>query len=73
MGCHWYKPALKRLELEWEHVRFGLHNPIEEWFGILKHRIKLFYRRWPYNATVKKAQQWINSFISLYHLRKYLT
>ena len=69
----WYKPALNRLGVEWEHVTFGLRNPIEQWFGILKHRINLFYRRWPYNATVETAQQWINSFICLYHLRKFLT
>ena len=72
-GGPWYKPALNRLKMEWEHVTFGLRNPIEQWFGILKHRINLFYRRWPYNATVETAQQWINSFVCLYHLRKCLT
>ena len=40
-----YKPALNRLYANWEHAIFGLRNPIEQWFGILKHRIQLFYKR----------------------------
>jgi len=39
----WYKPALNRLHVDWEYITFGLRNPIERWFGILKHRIQLFY------------------------------
>jgi len=23
-GCPWYKPALQRLDAEWEHITFGL-------------------------------------------------
>ena len=69
-GGPWYKPALKRLGADWEHVTFGLRNPIEQWFGILKHRINLFYNRWPHNASVESAQAWINAFVSMYHLRR---
>jgi len=69
-GGPWYKPALKRLGVDWEHVTFGLRNPIEQWFGILKHRINLFYNRWPHNASVESAQSWINAFVSMYHLRR---
>jgi transposase-like protein len=69
-GGPWYKPALKRLGVDWEHVTFGLRNPIEQWFGILKHRINLFYNRWPHNASVESAQAWINAFVSMYHLRR---
>ncbi|RLF28605.1 MAG: hypothetical protein DRN08_03465 [Thermoplasmata archaeon] len=69
-GGPWYKPALKRLGVDWEHVTFGLRNPIEQWFGILKHRITLFYNRWPHNASVESAQAWINAFVSMYHLRR---
>ena len=68
-GGPWYKPALERLNVEWEHITFGLRNPIEQWFGILKHRINLFYNRWPHNATIKTAQRWLNCFVSMYHLR----
>jgi putative transposase len=69
-GGPWYKPALERLNANWEHLTFGLRNPIEQWFGILKHRIQLFYNRWPHNATIDTAQNWINSFVSLYHLMR---
>ena len=69
-GGPWYKPALQRLHANWEHVTFGLRNPIEQWFGILKHRIQLFYKRWPYNANIDTAQEWLNTFVSLYHIKE---
>jgi len=69
-GGPWYKPALQRLGIEWEHVTFGLRNPVEQWFGIFKHRIKRFYRNWPYNATVDSTQQWIDCFVSMYHFTR---
>jgi len=69
-GGPWYKPALERLKVEWEHVTFGLRNPVEQWFGIFKHRIKRFYRNWPHNATVDSTQQWIDCFVSMYHFTR---
>ena len=69
-GGPWYKPALERLCVEWEHITFGLRNPVEQWFGILKHRINLFYNRWPHNASMKNAQSWIDAFVSIYQLRR---
>jgi transposase-like protein len=69
-GGPWYKPALNRLQADWEHVTFGLRNPIEQWFGILKHRIQLFYKRWPHNAKRNTAQEWLESFAALYHLKE---
>ncbi len=69
----WYKPALERLGIPWEHETFGPRNPIEQWFGILKHRIKRFYVRWPHNAGRDTAQQWIAAFVTLYNLRRCLT
>jgi transposase-like protein len=70
-GGPWYKPALERLNVQWEHVTFGLRNPIEQWFFLLKHRIKSFYRNWPYHATVDSTQQWINCFVSMYHCTRF--
>ena len=64
----WYKPAFNRLGVEWEHITFGLRNPIEQWFFLLKHRIKLFYRNWPYNTKLGTVQNWLNCFVSMYHL-----
>ena len=69
-GGPWYIPALQRLKVEWEHVTFGSRNPIEQWFFLLKHRIKLFYRNWPFNATVDSTQQWIDCFVSMYHFTR---
>jgi len=72
-GGPWYKPALQRLGVEWEHITFGLRNPIEQWFFLLKHRIILFYKNWPYHSTVKVVQEWMNSFVSMYHLTRTLS
>lgn len=72
-GGPWYPYALMRLGVEWEHITFGLRNPIEQWFGILKHRINLFYNRWPHNASLQDAQSWIEAFVSLYHIKEVLT
>ena len=66
----WYKPALKRLNVEWEHITFGLRNPIEQWFFLLKHRIKRFYRNWPYNTKIGTVQNWLNCFVSMHQFTR---
>jgi putative transposase len=66
----WYKWALNRLGVPWEHKTFGPRNPIEQWFGILKHRIKRFYKRWPYNASIAHVNDWMKSFTCCYHIKK---
>ena len=65
----WYRWALNRLGVPWEHRSFGPRNPIEQWFGILKQRIKRFYRRWPHNADIERVNGWISSFVSCYHIK----
>ena len=72
-GAPWYKWALDRLGIPWEHRRFGKRNPIEQWFGILKQRIKRFYRRWPHNADIERVNEWVRSFVSCYHIRRCLS
>jgi len=69
-GGPWYKPALDRLSVEWEHITFGLRNPIEQWFFLLKHRIKLFYRNWPYNTKLGTVQNWLKCFVGMYHFTR---
>ncbi len=66
----WYRWALNRLGVPWEHRTFGPRNPIEQWFGILKQRIKRFYKRWPHNASIEQVNKWIRSFTSCYHIKK---
>ena len=69
-GGPWYKLALNRLNIDWEHITFGLRNPIEQWFFLLKHRIKIFYRNWLYHTTVGSSQQWVNCFVSMYQFTR---
>jgi putative transposase len=68
--ARWYKWALNRLGVPWEHKTFGPRNPIEQWFGILKHRIKRFYKRWPHNANIEHVNDWVKSFTCCYHIKK---
>ncbi len=51
---------------DWEHVTSGERNAVEQWFGILRQRVK----RWPHNATIAQAQWWIESFVALYHIKR---
>ena len=66
----WYPWALNSLGIPWEHRTFGERNPVEQWFGILKHRIKRFYRRWPQNAGLSSAELWVQCFVSCYHIKR---
>ncbi len=72
-GAPWYPMALNRLGVPWEHRTFGPRNPIEQWFGVLKQRIKRFYKRWPHNADLERANEWIRSFVACYHVRRSLS
>ena len=37
--------AVDETKINGKHLYFGLHNPVEQWFRIFKHRIHLFYKR----------------------------
>jgi transposase-like protein len=39
----WYKWALERLGLKYQHQRFGLRNAVERFFGYIKQRTRRFY------------------------------
>jgi putative transposase len=71
-GGPWYRWALNRLGLEWEHRTFGPRSTIEQWFFIFKHRIVGFYKRWPHNASYDTILSWCLSFVALYNLRRCL-
>ena len=68
-GGPWYRYALERLGVPWEHRTFGPRNPIEQWFHVLKHRVKRFYRRWPHNADMAQVNVWISAYVACYHLK----
>jgi len=70
-GCNtdkgpWYVSAVKKLPMEWLHKTFGKRNVVERWFFYIKHRIKRFYRRFPWNAKYETAYRWLASFIVIY-------
>jgi transposase-like protein len=39
----WYRWALERLGLKYQHQRFGLRNSVERFFGYIKQRTRRFY------------------------------
>jgi putative transposase len=68
-GGPWYRWPLERLGMPWEHRTHGPRNRIEQWNGILKQRVKRFYRRWPWNADLEQTNAWLGSYLSCYHLK----
>jgi Transposase and inactivated derivatives len=62
----WYMSAVKELAMEWLHETFGKRNVVERWFFYIKHRIKRFYKRFPWNAKYETVYTWLASFIVIY-------
>jgi putative transposase len=62
----WYVSAVKELPMEWVHETFGKRNVVERWFFYIKHRIKRFYKRFPWNAKYETVYRWLASFIVIY-------
>ncbi len=44
----------------------GKRNVVERWFFYIKHRIKRFYKRFPWNAKYETVYRWLASFIVIY-------
>ncbi len=65
----WYRWALERLGLPWEHQTFRERGSVERWFGIFKQGAKLFWKRWPSNAKHGTPDSWCRAFVALYNLR----
>ena len=64
----WYRWALKRMGLKYEHETFGERNAIEGWFNILKARLKRFWKRFPSNASKESVEKWLTAFVVIYNL-----
>jgi transposase-like protein len=62
----WYVSAVKELPMEWLHETFGKRNVVERCFFYIKHRIKRFYKRFPWNAKYETVYSWLASFIVIY-------
>ena len=67
-GGPWYPPALNRLGLLWEHKTFGERNAIEQFFSILKRRIKYFYKKWGKGTSLFSVLLWNMAFVSLFNI-----
>jgi len=48
------------------HETFGKRNVVERWFFYIKHRLKRFYKRFPWNAKYETVYRWLASFIVIY-------
>ncbi len=64
----WYVSAVRKLPAEWVHETFGKRNVVERWFFPIKHRLRRFYKRFPWNAKYETVWSWLSSFITLYTL-----
>jgi len=63
----WYKWALNRLGLSYEHETFGRRNAVEGFFSRFKERVKRFWKRFPFNSSFVSVQSWIESFMAFYN------
>jgi len=66
-GGFWYRWALKRLGLSYEHETFGRRNSVERFFFKLKERTKRFWNRFPFNSSFISVQSWLESFMMFYN------
>ncbi|MDQ7082252.1 MAG: hypothetical protein Q9N34_04190 [Aquificota bacterium] len=63
----WYKRACREPGLEWRHETFGGRNAVERAFFPIKHRLKGFYKRFPWNAKFETISSFLRAFIFLYY------
>ena len=61
----WYPWALQRLGLEYKHETFGERNAVEQWYSPFKHRVKRFWKRFPYHSTNQSILGWCLSYVVL--------
>lgn len=61
----WYPWAFKRLGLEYRHETFGDRNSVEQWYSPFKHRVKRFWKRFPYHSTNQSIKGWCLSYVVL--------
>ncbi|MCD6237259.1 MAG: IS6 family transposase [Thermoplasmata archaeon] len=64
----WYRFALERPGLEYGYQKFGKRNAIEQWYGLLKARLKSFWKRFPYHSFLQPVKNWIVAWCAIYNL-----
>jgi len=61
----WYPWAIKRLGLRFKHETFGERNAVEQWYSPFKHRVKRFWKRFPFHSTNTSILGWCLSYVVL--------
>lgn len=61
----WYPWAIQRLGLRFKHETFGQRNAVEQWYSPFKHRVKRFWKRFPYHSTNTSILWWCLSYVVL--------
>ena len=64
----WYKWALQRLGLRYDHQTFGERNAIEQWYSLFKARVKRFWKRFPYHSSLESIKTWTIAWYVIYNL-----
>lgn len=64
----WYRWALRRLGLRYQHETFGWRTPIEQWYSQFKARVKRFWKRFPYRSSLNSIKRWCLVWIALYNV-----
>ena len=54
----WYPWAIKRLGLNFKHETFGERNAVEQWYSPFKHRVKRFWKRFPFHSSNHSILGW---------------
>jgi transposase-like protein len=61
----WYPWAIQRLGLKFKHETFGERNAVEQWYSPFKHRVKRFWKRFPFHSTNTSILGWCLSYVVL--------
>ena len=67
-GGPWYRWALQRLRLRYNHQTFGERNAIEQWYSLFKARVKRFWKRFPYHSSLESIKTWTMAWCAIYNL-----
>ncbi|KYK29191.1 hypothetical protein AYK20_00575 [Thermoplasmatales archaeon SG8-52-1] len=68
----WYPWAINRLGLKFKHETFGERNAVEQWYSPFKHRVKRFWKRFPFHSTKNSILGWCFSYLVLSKIWRFL-
>jgi len=63
----WYNWALDTLDYDYEKETFGERSLSESIFSLLKYRILLFWKEFPYRSSVRSTQRWLRAYSALHN------